>query len=328
MNMPFAQFVMLFLSACFCVCQGKDITDVHSLQDAYARVAEKVFPAVVVVMNCQYDRRGRLTEAGTGSGFFVRDDGVLVTNHHVIKGAEVLGVKLLDGTVVPAVILGDSEATDIAVLKAEVGKKVPFLKFADTSTVKVGHYAIAVGAPHKLSHTMTTGVVSFKGRKLGLNYREDFIQTDAAINPGNSGGPLLNIDGLVIGVNDCGIFPDGTGSVGLGFAIDGNLVQRTLGELLRKGLKARPSFGATIEERPAGQLGVLVTEVLKKSPAEEAGVKAGDVILRLGKTQVTDPLQLQAVLLTDYRPGDTAELEVLRDKIRQVLTIRFGTVKK
>lgn len=139
---------------------------------------------------------------------------------------------------------------------------------------------------------------------------------------------LLNIDGLVIGVNDCGIFPDGTGSVGLGFAIDGNLVQRTLGELLRRGLQARPSFGATIEERLDGQPGVLVTAVKRGSPAEQAGLKKGDVILRLGKSKIADPLQLQAVLLTDYRPDDTAELEIFHDKTRQVLTIRFGKVQK
>ena len=305
----------------------REPTDAYALQEAYAKVAEKAFPAVVVVLNCQYDRRGDLREAKNGSGFFVRDDGVLVTNPHVIEGADVLGVRLLDDSLVPATIVGSSSATDIAVLKVEAGRKVPYLKFADTSKVKVGHYTIAIGAPMSLSHTMTTGVVSFKGRKLGLNYREDFIQTDAAINPGNSGGPLLNIDGLVIGVNDCIIQRNEGGSIGLNFAIDGNLVQRTLGELLRKGLKARPSFGATVEERLDGQPGVLVTAVKRDSPAEKAGLKKGDVIVRLGKTQITDPLQLQAVLLTNYQPDDMAELEVASDKTRQVLTIRFGIVK-
>ena len=161
-----------------------------------------------------------------------------------------------------------------------------------------------------------------------MHYREDFIQTDAAINPGNSGGPLLDIDGMVIGVNDCIRTTDGGGSVGLGFAIDGGLVQRTLGVLLNWGLRARPSFGATIEERLDGQAGVRVTAVRRGSPAEQAGLKTGDVILRLGKTKVTDPLQLQAVLLNDYRPGDAAELEVLRGKTSHVLTIHFGAVEK
>jgi len=294
---------------------------VHSLQDAYSRVAEKCYPAVVVVVNYQYDGYGLLEEAGIGSGFFVREDGVLVTNHHVIEGAQVLGVRLLQGDVVPATIIATSAATDLAVLKAEVGKKVPCLKFADTSTVKVGHYAIAIGAPLSLYHTMTTGIVSFKGRKIGMNYKEDFIQTDAAINPGNSGGPLLNIDGLVIGVNSCGLMPGGNGSIGLNFAIDGNLVQRTVGMLLGKGLKERPSLGVTVEEtKPEGQ-GVLVTKVIKNSPAGKAGIKAGDTLVKLGKTKICDILQFQYIFLSGYLSGDTVEIKLIRKGETQSLKV-------
>ena len=297
--------------------------DAHSLQESYAKVAEKAFPAVVVILNCQYNGRGELRHIANGSGFFVRNDGVLVTNYHVIEGADVLGVRLLDGKMLPASIIGTSKATDIAVLKVAVEWKVPFLQFADTSKVKVGHYTIAIGAPLSLSHTMTTGVVSFKGRKLGVNNYEDFIQTDASINPGNSGGPLLNIDGLVIGVNDCAIMPVGNGSIGLNFAIDAKLVQRILGTLLNKGLKERPRIGMTVEELPKGVKGVKVTAVFKKSAAEVAGIKVGDIIIAIDNTTIQDIFHFQAFVLTNFSSGDSTAMEVVRNGQKKSLRITF-----
>ncbi len=194
----------------------------------------------------------------------------------------------------------------------DVDTKVPFLKFADTSKVKVGHPAIAIGAPLALSHTMTTGIVSFKGRKLGVNNNEDFIQTDASINPGNSGGPLLNIDGQVIGVNDCGITFGGTGSIGLNFAIDANLVQRAVGSLLNKGLKKKPQLGLTITDTtPAGR-GVVVLTVAKHSAAETAGLQPRDIITAIDQTPVQDIFQFQAFVLTNFSPGDSTAVEIIR----------------
>ena len=193
------------------------------LQEKFAAVAEKAMPAVVTVYASGFSRNG------VGSGFLISADGVIVTNFHVIQHADILAVKLADGKQFPSKIIGVSQPTDLAVLRISSKEKLPFLKFADTSKLKIGHYAIAIGSPFALSQTMTTGIVSFKGRKLGLNYQEDYIQTDAAINPGNSGGPLLNINGEVIGVNDCFIAPrsagKSSGNVGLGFAIDGNLAR-------------------------------------------------------------------------------------------------------
>ena len=188
---------LVLLLCTFLTCINVASQDAHTLQNAYAKVAEKAFPAVVVVLTFRKPPYGKLEQLASGSGFFVRDDGLLVTNNHVIQGGTLFGVKLLDGKLYPAVLVGANKATDIAVLKAETDKKVPFLRFGDTSKVKVGHAAIAIGAPLSLSHTMTTGVVSFKGRKFGTNNNENFIQTDASINPGNSGGPLLDIDGYV-----------------------------------------------------------------------------------------------------------------------------------
>ena len=315
-------YILILLILCFCpTSKAENQCDPHSLQDSYAKVAEKAFPAVVVILNCQYNRRGELCHIANGSGFFVRNDGVLVTNYHVIEGADVLGVRLLDGKLLPASVIGTSKATDIAVLKVAVEGKVPFLQFADTSKVKVGHYTIAIGAPLSLSHTMTTGIISFKGRKLGVNNYEDFIQTDASINPGNSGGPLLNIDGLVIGVNDCAIMPRGTGSIGLNFAIDAKLVQRILGTLLNKGLKERPRIGMTVEELPKGVKGVKVTAVFKKSAAEAAGIKDGDVIIAIDNTTIQDIFHFQAFVLTNFSAGDSTTLEVIRDGKRQKLNL-------
>ena len=302
--------------------QANSQQDARAMQNDFARVAEKAFPAVVVVLNCRYDYSGQLRENSQGSGFFVRNDGVLVTNHHVIEGADILGVRLLDGKLLPAAVIGTSKSTDIAVLKVEVDRKVPFLRFADTSKVKVGHYAIAIGAPLSLSHTMTTGVVSFKGRKLGVNNNEDFIQTDASINPGNSGGPLLDIDGLVIGVNSNGVFRGG-GSVGLNFAIDAKLVQRILGTALNMGLKNRPRLGATVEEMPSGGKGVKVTAVQRNSAAEAAGIKVGDVITAIDGNTVQDIFQFQAFVLTNYSSGDPAQMEVVRKDKKQSLKLSF-----
>ncbi len=320
----FFQIVLLAVAIILPTICAASQQEVHSLQESYAKVAEKAFPAVVVVLNCQYDWLNRLVEAKSGSGFFVREDGVLVTNYHVIAGAYVVGVRFLDGELRPAAVIGSSKSVDLAVLKVEVDKKVPYLKFADTSTVKVGHYAIAIGAPHSLSHTMTTGVVSFKGRKLGFNNNEDFIQTDASINPGNSGGPLLNIDGLVIGVNDCGIMADGGGSVGLNFAIDANLAQRVLAQILKQGFKKHPYMGVTMENTDPEGKGTVVTIVKKKSPAEAAGLKVGDVLCKLGQYPIKDIFQFETVLHTGFSSGDTTTMEVLRDGKKKKLTIKFG----
>ena len=321
MNLTYNIFLPLILILGLTGSQAISQQDAHAMQNEFAKVAEKAYPAVVMVLNCRYDWRGKLHEHSQGTGFFVRNDGVLVTNHHVIEGADILGVRLLNGKLHPASIIGTSKSTDIAVLKVDIDKRVPFLSFADTSKVKVGHYAIAIGAPLSLSHTMTTGVVSFKGRKLGVNNNEDFIQTDASINPGNSGGPLLNIDGLVIGVNDCGIMQGG--SIGLNFAIDAKLVQRILGTILGRRLKERPRLGMTVEDVSFGGKGVKVTAVQRNSAAEAAGVKVGDVITAIDKTSIQDIFHFQALILTNFSPGDSTAMEVVRDAKKQTLRVSF-----
>ena len=319
----------IITSAIFCIvlgttcCGGGSISPLQQ-QDAFAAVAEKAMPAVVTVYNLKHIH-GNYSHNGTGSGFFVSKQGHIVTNFHVIAHADALAVKLVDGNVMPAAIVGVSQDTDLAVLKVGGKRSFPYLKFADTRKVKVGHYAIAIGSPFSLSQTMTTGVVSHKGRALGKHFQEDYIQTDASINPGNSGGPLLNIDGEVIGVNDC-ILSLGNrrspGSVGIGFAIDGNLAARVVKKIMLSPQKTVPFAGMTFEGT------TTITRILPKSPAERAGLKAGDTILQIDNKPVNSLVELQRLIISFYNPGDSANLIVHRQGKRLKTTIKFAVPRK
>ena len=296
------------------------------LQDAYAKAAEKALPAVVTVYALQ-KTGGTFRTAGVGSGFFVTDDGYIITNYHVIERANALAVKLSTGKLLCAETSGVSQATDLAVLKIDTdGEHCPFLSFSDTKKVKVGHYAMAIGSPFALSQTVTVGIVSHKGRELGLHYKEDYIQTDASINPGNSGGPLLNIDGDVIGVNDCILAPGheigAGGCVGIGFAIDGNLAAKVASNIIRRAKKGIPFAGFVMENDEKANLPVVV-KVTAGSPAEIAGMKKGDRIMQIGPIPVSSILEAQSAILSNYVPGDTAEFKILRDKGSLKITVQF-----
>lgn len=293
-----------------------------SLQDAYAAIAEKAFPAVVVVGNYQYNGR-TFVRTGVGSGFLVRADGCIATNYHVIKNAAAIAVKLSDNEVVPAKVIASDPDIDLAVIRIYVNRKLPYLKFADTAKVKVGHYAIAIGAPFSLSHTMTTGIVSHKGRKLNGGYYEDYIQTDAAVNPGNSGGPLLDITGKVIGINSCIISPDGQSNAGIGFAIDGNLAKKRIDAMIRSSSKSRPIAGFGMRDtNPPGQ-GAQISRVIKNSPAEKAGLRIGDVIVKIDNRPTANIYDVQSVILNYYNQGDTADFIFIRNGKILKAKVRF-----
>lgn len=308
-----------WLTAMTVIC-GLDAGELK-LQEKFAAVAEKAMPAVVTV-NSMVSRGGNLQISSTGSGFFISDDGLVVTNYHVIATGEVTAVKVADGRRVRAKIIGVSQQTDLALLKITAEEKLPYLKFADTGKVKVGHHAIAIGSPFALSQTMTTGIVSFKGRELGLNYQEEYIQTDAAINPGNSGGPLLNIDGEVIGINDCFIAPPSSGktsgNVGLGFAIDGNLARLVILSIIKSQLPDKPKMGVVMPQYDKNSPPVI-SKILPDSPAEKAGLSVGDRILKIGDRKVSTIRELQLIISALYTPGDTAVITFLRSgKIKQI----------
>ena len=293
-----------------------------SLQDAYAAIAEKAFPAVVVVGNYKYNGR-TFVRTGVGSGFLVRSDGSIATNYHVIKNAAAIAVKLSDNEVVPAKVIASDPDIDLAVIRIYVSRKLPYLKFADTAKVKVGHYAIAIGAPFSLSHTMTTGIVSHKGRKLNGGYYEDYIQTDAAVNPGNSGGPLLDITGKVIGINSCVLSQGGQGNAGIGFAIDGNLAKKRIDAMIRSSSKNRPVAGFGMRDTNPPGRGAHISRVIKNSPAEKAGLRIGDVIVKIDNRPTANIYDVQSVILNYYNQRDTAEFIFVRGGKEYKIKLRF-----
>jgi len=269
--------------------------------------------------------------AGKGSGVIISADGLIVTNYHVIRDHDELEVRLHDGRVFATgrdgggvTVVGSDPETDLAVLRIGNGSlsDLPVLKFADSDQVRVGQWAIAVGAPFDMDYTITVGVVSQMGRHgVRMNTYENYIQTDAAINPGNSGGPLLNISGQIIGISNFIVTGGGMsrGSIGLGFAISSNLVGQVVNNLLEHGKVVRPWLGIAMQpfteelrEQFGVDSGVLVSEVFAGDPAAQAGVKPGDVIVEVGQTPVRSPHDVQFAVLK-YSPGETFVLKVNRN---------------
>jgi len=260
---------------------------------------------------------------GQGSGFIFATSGdtaYILTNSHVIEDAERIRVKLHDGREYDAALQGTDPRSDIAVLKVEA-RGLTALKWGDSAKLEVGEWVVAMGNPFGLSHTLTTGVVSAKGRtSLGINDYEDFIQTDAAINPGNSGGPLLNLDGEVVGMNTA-IFSRSGGHMGVGFAIPSNLARTIAEQLLASGRVVRGYIGLTVqplsmEIAEALQLtqtrGALVNEVQAGSPAEQAGLRAGDVLTHFDGIPLADGGQYRNRAAM-AKPGSSVTLGLVRD---------------
>lgn len=256
-----------------------------------------------------------------GSGFIVSPDGYIVTNSHVVRGAKDIKITLWDGRTYDANLVGTDDATDIAILKIEE-KNLPSLKFGDSELLRVGDWVIAIGNPFGLGHTVTVGVVSAKGRSLGIARYEDFIQTDAAINPGNSGGPLLNLKGEVVGINTAILNPSGIAAyAGIGFAIPSALASKVVSALVKEGKVKRAWLGVYIQEvspdiaKAMGlsePTGALVTEVLQDSPAEKSGIKRGDIIIEFDGKKVKNYRELP--LMVSLSPvGKKVSLKIIRD---------------
>jgi serine protease Do len=282
--------------------------------------------------------RGQQRTQTLGSGFIISEDGYLVTNYHVIRGASDIVVKLTNKQEFKGheiKIIGTDPRTDIALLKIENAKDLPNLEFGDSDEVKVGDWAIAFGNPFHLEGTVTVGVISAKGRA-GIALPEgpdfqSFLQTDAAINPGNSGGPLVNIRGDVIGINTAITSPSG-GNVGIGFAIPANLAKSVIEELKSEGKVTRGYLGVYLQEitddlRDAMDLpsleGVLVSDVVDNTPASRAGLKGGDVILEFDGKKVEDMASFRIkVASTDV--GKQVRMKVFRDGKQKTLTVTLG----
>ncbi len=258
-----------------------------------------------------------------GSGFIFDKRGYIITNEHVVHKAKEIEVTLLDGSKYKAEYIGGDEELDIAIIKIDPkGKDLPTLELGDSDKVEIGEWAIAIGNPLGFQHTVTIGVVSALHRKIpkpdGSGYYTNLIQTDAAINPGNSGGPLLNIHGQVIGVNTAIINP--MQGVNLGFAIPINTVKRFIDSLIKTGRAEKAYLGVRIMDvteamKKALKLGVdhgaIVTEVMKGSPADQAGIKAGDVIIKVDEVKINSAAELVSVIHS-YSPGNKVKIVVVR----------------
>jgi serine protease Do len=343
----------------------------QQVENAFSEVVNLAKPAVVVITNKQvapsqqelpeefyrffgfprpqenspgYGRgrgRRRPAPAGKGSGVLISSDGYLVTNYHVIQDNAFLEVRTSEGKVFDnekdanaVKVIGVDKETDLAILQIGGGKKnvFPFLEFADSEHLRVGQWAIAIGAPFNFDYSVTIGCISQKGRyDTGMSNYENYIQTDASINPGNSGGPLLNINGQIIGINQF-IYTGGIsrGSIGLGFAIASNLVKQVSDALIKDGEVVRPFIGVAMQELSAemgsqfgAEYGVIVSEVITGEAAEKAGIKNGDVIQKIGGKKVLSPHEL-LLAVTNYQPGDKIEVLVRRDGKEHTFTLIAG----
>jgi serine protease Do len=274
--------------------------------------------------------RGFLQQ-GMGTGVIVGDEGYIVTNTHVVEGADEVKVKLVDEREFTAKVVGTDPKTDVAVLKIEA-EGLQAATLGDSDALRVGELVIASGNPFGLNATVTAGIVSAKGRaNVGIADYEDFIQTDAAINPGNSGGPLVNLDGEVVGINTA-IFSRSGGYMGIGFAIPVNMVKSIMGSLIEDGRVIRGWLGIAIQNLDEGLAksfnfdstdGVLVGDVTDCSPAEKAGLETGDIIVSFNGSPVARADKLRSRVAAT-KPGSTATLEVYRDGRREELEVEIG----
>ena len=270
----------------------------------------------------------RRHQTSLGSGVIIDKSGLILTNNHVIKDADEISVRFSNKQEVKGKVVGTDGKTDLAVIRVSAKEDLPVARLGNSDSLRVGEWAIAIGNPFGLDHTLTVGVVSATGRsEVGIAAYENFIQTDASINPGNSGGPLLNVRGEVIGINTA-IVASGQG---IGFAIPINMARKVMDDLVKKGKVTRGWLGVGVQPLTpelaksfgvSGE-GVLINQVMSKSPAETAGLKVGDLILSVDGKAVKDPRELQRII-AEVDIGKSVELNVLRQKEKRVLKAQIG----
>ena len=354
--------ILLFISPISIFAQDPDsIATLRRMGKAFAYIAEKTSPAVVsltseriVTRDYPSMREGPFGEpfsdpfefffrrrsprqrspqprTAQGSGFIISPDGYILTNNHMVEKAEKVKIELTDGRKFTAKIIGADSDSDVAVVKIDADD-LPYLELADSDALEVGEWVLAIGNPLGLSHTVTAGIVSAKGRSgFGLADFENFIQTDAAINFGNSGGPLINLDGKVVGINTA--IAGSSGNIGIGFAIPINMAKHAYEQLVKGGTVERGYLGVGIgdltdETAPFFGLkknakGVLISEVIEDSAADKAGIRHNDVIIELNGEPVEsrDAFRNQVAML---KPGSRISLVVWRDRKRKAITVKLG----
>ncbi len=275
--------------------------------------------------------RREYRQRSLGSGFIISSDGYILTNYHVVEKVDKVVVKLSDSKEYEATLVGHDAKTDIALIKIKPKGQLPLVELGDSDAVRVGEWALAIGNPFGLEHTVTAGIVSAKGRVIGAGPYDNFIQTDASINPGNSGGPLFNMEGKVIGINTA-IVAQGQG---IGFAIPVKMAKDMLPDLRTKGKVTRGWLGVSVQdltEDLAKNLnikelrGALVADVVKGDPAEVAGIVAGDLIVEINGQKIKDSHDL-LVTVAALKVGAKVELRVLRDGKERVFTLTVAERK-
>jgi serine protease Do len=276
----------------------------------------------------QQPRQQEFKQQGLGSGVIVSTEGYILTNNHVVEGMDKINVRLLDKREFEAEIVGTDKASDVAVIKLiEKANDLPVALLGKSDELEIGEWVLAVGSPFGFTNTVTAGIISAKGRHAGMNIYENFIQTDAAINPGNSGGALVNIKGEVIGINDMIVSRSG-GYQGIGFAIPVTMAKDIMESLIYKGKVSRGYLGiliGDIDSKVAEAMnlkdknGAIVNLVEKDKPAEKAGIKKGDIIIKFNDIEITDHRHLMNVV-AQTEPGKEVKVEVLRDNKKKTLT--------
>ncbi len=339
--------------------KDRPITSLRDLNNAFIEIASEVKPSVVTVFTEKTfkfrqnplmgnpfldffygpDRRRQTPpeqeyrQQGLGSGVIVSSDGNILTNHHVVAEADSIYVRTVEGKQYPATVVGSDPKTDIAVIHIDTDN-LTAIKLGNSDDLQVGELVLAVGSPmsENLAHTVTQGIVSAKGRSnIGLADYEDFIQTDAAINPGNSGGALVNLDGELVGINSAIVSRSG-GFQGIGFAVPSNMAVGIMKSLLSSGKVVRGWLGVSIQEVNEaiagamglkGQRGALVGDVLADSPADKAGLEAGDVIVGMDGRDIDGPSQLRNSVAA-ISPGTKVEFEYIREGDSHSVNVTLG----
>ena len=321
---------------------------------SFAAIAKKTMPVVVNIstVSQRSSRSGsndpiedffnrffgesapRDNQRSLGSGIIISKDGEILTNYHVVRNADVIKVKLADQTEHEARLIGKDGRTDLALIKLrKTSGNLPFARLGLSSQLDVGDWVMAIGNPFGLEHTVTAGIVSAKGRVIGAGPYDNFIQTDASINPGNSGGPLINATGEVVGVNSA-IFSQSGGNVGIGFAIPIDLARKVAEQHRKNGRVVRGWLGVRAQDLPpatAATLGhfkhpsdlAIVTAVTDSSPAAEAGIKTGDIIVEFNGKAVPRSHDFRSII-ADTPPGQKIILKIFREKKEQTVAVKIG----